>query len=134
MSVVSPFGISREVVHFSKLDIFVADSGSSYTDSTESFIFSFKNHYGLEPFKLHVKDSDNAIYGNSGYGPTFGGGHDIYIANSAGSNTNSYSNLGHTYVQLAGYKYQASDTRSVLAGSYNFQPHEVEVFHQSHKN
>lgn len=108
-------------------------SGGSYTDSTNSFIFSFKNYYGLEPFKLHVKRSDNAIYGNSGYGPTFGGGHDIYIANSAGSNTNSYSNLGHTYVQLAGYRYGSSDTRSVFAGSYNFQPHEVEVFYQTHK-
>jgi len=109
-------------------------SGGSYRDSTDSFIFSFKNHYGLGPFKLHVKDSDNAMYGNSGYGPTFGGGHDIYIANSAGSNTNSYSNLGNTYVQLAGYRYGSSDTRSVLAGSYNFQPHEVEVFYQTHKD
>lgn len=110
------------------------DSGSSYTDSTWSFIFSFKNGYGLEPFKLHVKNSGNAMYGNNGYGPTFGGGHDIYIANSAGSNTNSYTNLGHTYVPPAGYKYSASDTRSLLAGTYNFQPHEVEVFYQTHKN
>ena len=112
----------------------VIDSGSSYTESTESFLFSFKNHYGLEPFKLHVKSSGNAIYGNSGYGPTFGGGHDIYIANSAGSNTNSYSNLGHTYVQLAGYRYGSSNTRSLFAGSYNFQPNEVEVFYQTYKN
>ena len=115
-------------------NIFVIDSGSSYSDSTDSFIFSFKNYPGLEPFKLHVKRSDNAIYGNSGYGPTFGGGHDIYIANSAGSNRNSYSNVGHTYVQLAGYRYGSSDAKSVLAGSYNFQPHEVEVFYQHHKN
>ena len=80
-----------------------------------------------------MKRTENAIYGNSGYGPTFGSGHDIYIANSAGSNTNSYSNLGYSYVQLAGYKYSASDTKRVLAGSYNFQPHEVEVFYQTHK-
>ncbi|KAL9961572.1 hypothetical protein ACROYT_G030534 [Oculina patagonica] len=109
-------------------------SGSSYTDSTYSFIFSFKNHYGLEPFKLHVKKYSNAIYGNSGYGPTFGAGHDIYIANSAGSNTNSYSNLGSTYVQLAGYRYGSSEAQSVFAGSYKFQPHEVEVFYQTHMN
>ena len=111
---------------------FFSDSGGSYTDSVFSFIFSFKNHYGLEPFKLHVKNSQHAIYGNNGYGPTFGG-HDIYIANSAGYNTNSYTNLGHSYVQLAGYRYGSSDTRSLLAGSYNFQPHEVEVFYQTHK-
>ena len=114
--------------------VFVSDSSSSYTDSTYSFIFSFKNRYGLEPFSLYVKKSDDAIYGNSGYGPTFGGGHDIYIADDAASNTNSYTNLGHSYVQLAGYKYGASDTRSLLAGSYNFQPQEVEVFYQTYKN
>lgn len=108
-------------------------SGSSYTDSTWSFIFSFKNRYGLEPFKLHVKNSGNAIYGKNGYGPTFGGGHDIYIANSAGSNRNSYCNLGHSYVQPAGYIKSASDTKSLLAGSYNFQPQELEVFYQTHK-
>lgn len=51
-----------------------------------------------------------------------------------GSNTDSYTNLGKAYVQVAGYKYGASDTQSLLAGSYNFQPHEVEVFYQTYKN
>lgn len=113
---------------------FFPDSGGSYTDSTHSFLFSFKNRYGLDPFKLHIKYSEHAIYGNNGYGPTFGGGHDIYIADNAGSNTNSYTNLGHNYVQLAGYKYGDSSTKNLLAGSYNFQPHEVEVFYQTFKN
>lgn len=109
-------------------------SGSSYTHSVHGFLFSFKNKDGLEPFKLHIKNYQHAIYGNSGYGPTFGAGHDIYIAHGAGSNTNSYSNLGSNYVQVSGYKYGASDTQSLLAGSYNFQPHEVEVFYQTYKN
>ena len=112
---------------------FFLDSGSSYTDSAQSFIFSFKNKDGLEPFRLHVKNTERAIYGGSNYGPTFGG-LDIYIANSAGSNTNSYTNLGSSYAQVAGYRYSASDTKSLLAGSYNFQPHEVEVFYQTYKN
>lgn len=38
------------------------------------------------------------------------------------------------YVQLAGYKYGDSNTKNLLAGSYNFQPHEVEVFYQTFKN
>ena len=83
---------------------------------------------------LHIKRAEKAIYGNSGYGPTFGGGHDVKIADGADSNTNSYANLGHSYVQVAGYKYGASDTQSLLAGSYDFQPHEVEVFYQTYKN
>lgn len=74
------------------------------------------------------------MYGNSNYGPTFGGGHDIYIANNAGSNANSYNNLGHTYVQVAGYKYQAGNTKNLLAGTYTYTPQEVEVFYQTYKN
>lgn len=82
---------------------------------------------------LHVKVTKYAIYDNSGYGPTFGA-HDIYIANNAGSNTNSYVDIGGEYVQAAGYKDGSSDTRGLFAGSYQFQPHEVEVFYQTHKN
>ena len=83
---------------------------------------------------LHPKRTEEAIYGNGNYGPTFGGGHDIYIANGAGSNTNSYSNLGHSYVQITGYTYGSSKVQSLLAGSYKFTPHEVEVFYQTYKD
>ena len=113
---------------------FVIDSSGSYTESAHSFIFSFKNKDGLGPFKVLVSVNERAIYGGSGNGPTFGNGFDLKIANGAGSNTDSYTNLGKAYVQVAGYKYGASDTQSLLAGSYNFQPHEVEVFHQTYKN
>ena len=65
------------------------------------------------------------------YGPTFGTGHDIYIASYASSNTNSYSNLGHAYSPPAGHNYGTSFTQSFLAGSYKFQPDEVEVFYES---
>lgn len=113
---------------------FSLDSGGSYTDSAHSFIFSFKNKDGLEPFMLHPKKTEHAIYGNSNFGPTFGAGHDFYIANNAGSNTNSYANLGHGYVQITGYKYGSSKARNLLAGSYKFTPHEVEVFYQTYKD
>lgn len=126
--------VLEEIFSSLLMTFFFSDSGGSYTDSTHSFLFSFKNRYGLDPFKLHIKYSEHAIYGNNGYGPTFGGGHDIYIADNAGSNTNSYTNLGHNYVQPAGYKYGDSNTGNLLAGSYNFQPHEVEVFYQTFKN
>ena len=65
------------------------------------------------------------------YGPTFGGGYDFYIASYASTNTNSYSNLGHSYNPPAGHNYGTSFTASFLAGSYNFQPNEVEVFYES---
>ena len=80
---------------------------------------------------LRVKPTGNAIYGNNGYGPTFGGGHDIYIASGAGSSTSSYCNMGHTYVQLTGYRYGATESKNLLAGSYNFKPDELEVYYQT---
>lgn len=83
---------------------------------------------------LHPKKTEYGIYGNSNYGPTFGGGHDFHIANSASSNTNSYANLGHSYVQITGYTYGSSKAQNLLAGSYKFTPHEVEVFYQTYKD
>ena len=78
-----------------------------------------------------MKITERGIYGNNDYGPTFGAGHDIYIANYANGNRNSYNNLGHSYVQPTGYTSGSSKIRNLLAGSYNFQPNEVEVFYQS---
>ena len=63
------------------------------------------------------------LYCNSDYGPGFGGGHDLCISNAANSNTNSYSNLGHTYE--CPFK-QLGPT--FLSGSPNFKVNEYEVF------
>ena len=64
-------------------------------------------------------------------GPTFGNGHDIYIASYASSNTDSYTSLGHTYSPPSGHSHSSSFTQSFLAGSYTFQPDEVEVFYET---
>lgn len=96
------------------------DFGSFYIDLIWSFIFLFKNGYGLELFKFYVKNFGNVMYGNNGYGLIFGGGYDIYIVNFVGFNMNFYINLGYMYVFLVGYKYFVSDMRSLLVGIYNF--------------
>ncbi|KAK3748598.1 hypothetical protein QZH41_005225 [Actinostola sp. cb2023] len=72
-------------------------SQNVYMSSSNAFLFSFKNHDNLKPFKAKVKKIHYALCG--GYLPTFGAGHDIHIANNAGSNTNSYSNLFNSYIQ-----------------------------------
>ena len=69
------------------------------------------------------------MYGCSSSGPTFGGGHDIYIVGYASSNTISSSNLGYTYSPPSGHSYGSSFAKSFLAGSYRYQPDEVEVFY-----
>jgi len=68
-----------------------------------------------------------AIYKVSGYGPTFGTGWDIYIANNANSNTNSYSDFGETNVYSVPSGVQ--DQYTILAGTRSFTPDEVEVLY-----
>ena len=65
-----------------------------------------------------------AIYRYSGFGPTFGAGFDIYIANNANSNTNSYTNFGVSFSVPS----EVQDKHTILAGTYKFTPDEVEVF------
>ena len=68
-----------------------------------------------------------AIYKGLSFGPTFGAGFDIYIANNANSNSNSYSDFGQSnyYSVPSGVQ----DQYTILAGTRNFTPDEVEVFY-----
>jgi len=101
------------------------DTRNSYGSTSNAFIFSLRNKEGLGPFKSMVKIPSHAIRKYSSYGPTFGGGHDIYIANNANSNTHSYTNFGHSYSVPSGVQ----DRQTILAGTYKFTPDEVEVFY-----
>jgi len=106
-------------------------SSCSYHYDSAAFLFSLVNKPGWQPLKLDQTGS-NSIYSCSSYGPTFGGGHDIYIANNAVSSTGSYSNLGHTYSPPPDNIEGSSFTQSFLAGTtYNFRPDEVEVFYET---
>jgi hypothetical protein len=105
---------------------FYVITGSGYKQAPGSFIFSLRNKENLPPFKAPLKDQNTqyAIYAGNSYGPTFGNGLDIYISNDAASNANSLAFF---------YSYQApsgvSNANTILAGTQNFQPSEVEVFH-----
>ena len=72
-----------------------------------------------------VKRGSQAIYMGINYVPTFGGGHDIHIANNAGHNVHSYTNFGHSFLAPS----EVEEKVSVLTGTYNFTPDEVEVFY-----
>ena len=93
--------------------------------TSKAFIFSLRNKEGLAPFKSLVTRPGSAIYRSSSYGPIFGGGHDIFIKDNANSNTNSFTNFGHSYSIPSGIK----DRKTILAGTYYFTPDEVEVFY-----
>ena len=75
-----------------------------------------------------------ASYNNAGYGPTFGGGHDLHIANNCRRSRSSYTNLGYSYATPSNYRYSSSSAKNMLAGSYNFYCHEYEVFYLTGKS
>ena len=112
-------------------------SSCGYRYDSSAFLFSLVNKPGWQPLKLDQTGQyshyrGHSIYSCSSYGPTFGGGHDIYIANNAVSNTNSHATgLGWTYSPPPGNSYWSSFSRSFLAGSYHFRPDEVEVFYET---
>ncbi|XP_032224429.1 uncharacterized protein LOC5500053 [Nematostella vectensis] len=98
-----------------------------WKSSSKSFMFTIYNTFGYKPAKLPLRYSPHghAIYDNYGYGPTFGGGHDLYITNYPDRNTNSYSS--HTYDRP---RWCTSDSCDVLAGSTSFYLSDIEVFYE----
>ena len=87
------------------------DQSSNYKTGSNGFIFSLdKNEI------YYNKNNSYNIYGNSSYGPTFGGGHDFYINDSCNSN-NSGENSGHSY-ETNGKKYTLTGNSSFLIQDY----------------
>ncbi|XP_078383861.1 uncharacterized protein LOC144666332 [Oculina patagonica] len=112
-------------------------SRNDYAYSSTAFLYSLVNKPGWGQVTFRQPGADgssspqHATYDQNNFGPTFGGGHDITIYNYASSNTYSYTNLGYSYNPPAGHSFGSSFTRSFLAGSYNFQPDEIEVFYET---
>ena len=94
-----------------------------YGFTRKAFIFSISNKEELDPFVSEVRWPDRAIDRLSGYGPVFGW--DISIANNANSNSLSLARLGVYYPAPAAVQ----DPDTILAGTENFSPDEVEVFY-----
>ena len=111
----------------------LASSSGRYQYDSKAFLFSLVNKPGWAPVKLsqtgqYSSHKTYSMYSVSSYGPTFGGGFDITIRSYASSNSNSYSNLGHTY---SGYSYRSTFAKTFLAGTYKFTPDEVETFYET---
>ncbi|KAK8807468.1 hypothetical protein WA158_004227 [Blastocystis sp. Blastoise] len=65
---------------------------SDYKPYSKEFLFTLSNEHGIPPTKYDNTNSNCGIYCSSSYGPTFGGGFDIYISDQCHSNTNSSCN------------------------------------------
>ncbi len=103
---------------------------TGYKNDSNAFLFSLVNEFQVPAkFKIHESKSDYAIYSSSYYGPTFGTGFDLFVADESNINTNSYSYLGSAYQFKKGH---FKSYNSYLAGSNYFKTVEVEVY-QLHK-
>ena len=112
-------------------------SGCHYQYDSPAFLFSLVNKPRWAPVKLpQTGQYSNHRYSilecsSHTYGPTFGGGQDIYIADYSSSSSSSYTNLGHQYSAPSGYSYGSTFTHTFLAGTYQFTPDEVETFYET---
>ena len=89
-------------------------ASSNYANDSKAFVFSLDNR---ECYKYN--NNGNAIYCNSSYGPTFGGGHDLYLCNGCLTKNDSYTS--QSAFNYNGKKY-------ALNGSNNFTPEVYEVY------
>lgn len=58
----------------------------------------------------------------------FGKGHDIKISSNCNFNSESYTNMGHTYQLPAGVFVNSEEAKSYLGGAFNFKVIEIEVY------
>ena len=107
---------------------FVSSGSAGYQYSTNTFLYSLENYKGYGYFKQDITNGyyGEATYSHYNYGPTFGGGHDMYIADNAGGNTHSDFNC-HSY-RSGPY----CDNYLWVGTRYgnNFRPDELEVYYE----
>ena len=100
-------------------------SDNKYHTADDSFIFTLTSIYNIAPTKfLNKIYPHHAIYHGNDRDPSFGGGHDIGICNNF-LNSNSYSNLNHSYHDVL------SKRNSIFSGDINnsnYKLKELEVF------
>ena len=104
-----------------------ASENGVYRSASDSFIFTLTNIYNIEPTKFANSDTRYSVRHYYDYGPTFGGGHDIYIPQDYNNNNSPYINFPHSYQDTLG------KGKSIFTGDYNndnmyFNLKEIEVF------
>ena len=119
---------SRDTAHiFGGYTAQTWDSSSWYKQDPAAFLFSLVNSQN-KPFVINaIPDSPHSIACSSSYGPTFGGGHDLYICSNANTVKESYSNFPYSY-ESSQYSSKTDESKSLLAGSHKFFVSEMEVF------
>jgi hypothetical protein len=103
-----------------------SSAGGKWKSDANAFIFSLTNK-DSKPLKMKINPNQHqyAICCHSSFGPRFG--YDIGIANNSNTTIDSCSYLGHTFPHPQ-YKYGTNEALTFLAGSFEFQLDEIEVY------
>ncbi|XP_003738143.1 uncharacterized protein LOC100898299 [Galendromus occidentalis] len=96
-----------------------------YSASEKAFLFSLVNAANLPPTRFDIQRKMFAILSDANFGPIFGAGADLSIADECNISMESYSNFPHTFGGEG-----ASCT--LLMGDYNFTVLDYEVFTLAH--
>ena len=82
----------------------------------------------MSNYKLSIQSTNvnNAIVGGSTYGPTFGGGHDIYIRDQSNIYNGSYSIIG-SYTPPT-FPSESDRQTFLTGGNRNWLSTEIEVY------
>jgi hypothetical protein len=93
--------------------------GGNYAREQNAFIFNLSKKMKYLQQDKFVKFS---IYRNNGYGPTFGAGYCLFLADNCVNNSNSYTNVHSSY---------KTDNVNLIgnSGNSNFQVSCYEVYH-----
>ena len=97
------------------------NSAGGYIDAAGCFLFLVENPHGDAPTCFEYNNDGYAIHGGSGYGPTFGAGHDLHISSDGSSYTyfpSSYSDtLGRGHATFTGAKHFTPEDYEVWAAA-----------------
>nr|XP_046471679.1 uncharacterized protein LOC124213925 isoform X1 [Neodiprion pinetum] len=96
-----------------------------YVSSEKAFLFTLTNNQDVPPTKYDIVKKPFAICYHPEIGPIFGAGADLLIASNCNVNTESYSNLPHSYDG-------EHASSSILMGDYHFTVLDYEVFTLNH--
>lgn len=98
-------------------------SNTMWCNDSNAYLFSLVNPMN-QPFVSKIRNPSNAIYCSPSFGPVFGAGHDIHIADSANVSISSFESELNSYecpFDLEKYDYLFNDSEKFLVK-------EIEVF------
>lgn len=101
-------------------------SNGAWINDTNAFLFRLQYNGLSNPLKFPVSNAGYAGYGNSNYGPTFGGGHDIYtFSGTVPPSGKAFSLNGHL---KPGHSYNLNGQNVDSITNNNLQVTDLEVY------